>query len=440
MDENCVIITTVFKKMTKGFGKDRSLPFFRRRLFLLYQNDLKFLLDVFEKRGIAVNIAAADTPLAKLLNYGSEQLFSIVESNDKRLFEYVEELEENTLYKVKGKFGVEYMYLCLPGMQDKILMIGPYTKKQHSYQTALELAEKYRIEPRYQKLFQDYLISLPVLDERGGLHLVLETFCDHVFGVGNYRVSDIDRSYDDPLSFINSSTDENDGKSKLAGMKLMEKRYSFENDLMRYVSEGQTAKVEMLFAGFSPEYFEKRIADSLRNFKNYCIITNTLLRKAAENGGVHPVNIDKTSTAFAIKIEQCSGMTECASLMKEMFTSYCKLVNKFSTRELSPIVQKAVLLIDSDLSADLTLAGLAAATNVSAGYLSTIFRRETGKTVTDYIIEKRIKHAAYLLETTHLQIQTVALNCGIIDVQYFSKIFKRKMGKTPREYRALAKK
>jgi YesN/AraC family two-component response regulator len=102
---------------------------------------------------------------------------------------------------------------------------------------------------------------------------------------------------------------------------------------------------------------------------------------------------------------------------------------------LSPIVRKTVLMIESDLSANLTLATLAEAQNVSSGYLATIFKKETDKTVSEYIREKRVKLAKHLLSTTHLQVQTIALHCGIMDVQYFTKIFKKETGKTPKEYR-----
>ena len=60
-------------------------------------------------------------------------------------------------------------------------------------------------------------------------------------------------------------------------------------------------------------------------------------------------------------------------------------------------------------------------TGISAGYLSAVFKKEMGKTLTDYVKEKRMQKARKLLETTHLQIQTVAGHCGIMDVQYFSK-------------------
>ena len=48
-------------------------------------------------------------------------------------------------------------------------------------------------------------------------------------------------------------------------------------------------------------------------------------------------------------------------------------------------------------------------------------------------------YAKYILSTTNMQIQNVALHCGIMDVQYFSKLFKKHTGKTPTEYRSFAK-
>ena len=122
-------------------------------------------------------------------------------------------------------------------------------------------------------------------------------------------------------------------------------------------------------------------------------------------------------------------------MMHEMFVGYCRLVRKHAIKRYSPVVQKTVLLIDSDLSAPLTLSTLAAAQGLSEGYLATVFKRETEKTVSEYVREKRMKHAAHLLTTTRLQIQTIALHCGIMDVHYFTKQFKKHTGKTPKEYR-----
>ncbi|MBP1576519.1 MAG: AraC family transcriptional regulator, partial [Oscillospiraceae bacterium] len=218
-------------------------------------------------------------------------------------------------------------------------------------------------------------------------------------------------------------------------MQMMETRYAQENELMDAVAAGHMHKAETLLHALSPHSFENRLSDQLRNVKNYLIIMNTLLRKAAERGGVHPVYLDSNSSAFARQIEQLPGVEQVGSLMEEMFRSYCRLVKMHSMRQYSPPIQRVITYIDSDLTANLSLSTLAAMQNVSAGYLSSLFKQETGETLTEHVNRKRVKFAMRLLGTTRLQVQTIAQHCGILDVHYFSKVFKKYAGMTPKEYR-----
>ena len=265
--------------------------------------------------------------------------------------------------------------------------------------------------------------------------VMIATICERIWGSAAFAIVDVNRSYIHPESPINEPAHSENFDDILINMKAMEKRYEFENELIQAVTLGQIHKETLFSSGFSENAFEKRVADPVRNAKNYGIIMNTLLRKAAEQGGVHPIYLDKISSDFALKIERLSSVAESNALMKDMFRSYCRLVRKHSLQKYSPVVQKTILMIDTDLSADLSLSSLASHQGISLGYLSTVFKRETGKTVSEYIRDKRIRHAIHLLSTTHLQVQTVALHCGIMDVQYFSKIFKKQTGKTPKEFR-----
>jgi YesN/AraC family two-component response regulator len=72
---------------------------------------------------------------------------------------------------------------------------------------------------------------------------------------------------------------------------------------------------------------------------------------------------------------------------------------------------------------------------VNPSYLSTVFKKETGHTLTEYVTGKRIEYAVFLLNTTKMQIQTIAQYCGIPDICYFTKLFKKKIGQSPSEYR-----
>ena len=150
--------------------------------------------------------------------------------------------------------------------------------------------------------------------------------------------------------------------------------------------------------------------------------------------------IDRVSSDFAFKIEEMKSLSGNFSLMMEMFKSYCLLVRNHAVKSYSPLVRGTIVIVDSDLTAELSLKTLAEKQNVSSGYLSAVFHKETGKTLTEYIRQRRMENAEYLLATTNLEIQSVAIHSGILDLQYFSKLFKKHTGKTPREYREEHKK
>ena len=113
----------------------------------------------------------------------------------------------------------------------------------------------------------------------------------------------------------------------------------------------------------------------------------------------------------------------------------CLLVKKHSSNNYSLPVQRVITYIDTDLTADLSLKALSDSLNINPSYLSTLFKKEMGMTLTNYVNKKRIEHAVYLLSSTDMQIQNIAQYCGIPDVNYFTKIFKKVMNKTPSEFK-----
>lgn len=357
-------------------------------------------------------------------------------SDEKYARDIFDKANGQTLYKTSDGALRHYIYLSLPSKEEKvILFIGPYLQKAVSSTEILEISEKNALSPKARRYLDEYYSSIPILLESSQLFIMLDTFCERIWESPSFAI--YDTASDGNIRDVNISVpSDTDGLDDiLINMRALETRYEFENELIRAVELGQVHREKQLLEAFSGNLFEKRNSDPLQNSKNYCIIMNTLLRKAAQSGGVHPIYIDKMSSEFAQRIEFLTSLTEVASLMREMFTAYCRLVRKHSMKDLSPTVQKAVLLIDSDLSADLSLSSLSRHLGLSSGYLCAIFKKETGKTVSEYIREKRIKYAAHLLSSTNLQVQTIALHCGIVDIQYFSKIFKKQIGMTPNEYR-----
>lgn len=407
-------------------------------IIITTDKDVRLLCDTLRRFRLRASVVSSQDPISKVIDFPVGEGF-INKSASVAVEEYLGEVASNTLYKYKDGFSLRYIYFRLSdGKDSPILFIGPYLSERKSDRELFELGESMGIRPSEQRSFARFYTDMPILTDESPLLVMIDTLCEQIWGTSSFAISSYDSSEDGPIPHLRGAESGGGCEDALFNIKAMEMRYKFENDLMNSVMLGQLHMERIMLESFSDEMFEKRIADPLRNAKNYSIIMNTLLRKAAEQGGVHPVHIDRISSDFAVRIESVSSLKQNGALMLEMFRTYCTLVRKHSMRDYSITVQKTVLLIDNDLSADLSLRALASAQRLSPAYLSSLFKRETGKTVSEYVREKRMRYAQNLLSTTHLQIQTVALHCGIMDMQYFSKLFKRYTGKTPKEYRLFA--
>ena len=398
-----------------------------------YDAELRFLREVCKKLRVLTTIVDPDQPLAP---QSELYLLRLLTQNNQAitLADLLPPIEEKVVYRLKDEFSRIYLYCLLPDMpQRAVLMLGPFSHTEMNHQQILETAEKHHLDPQQTKVLEAYCQSVPLVNEENSFFVALDVFCERLWG--NFQLVDINAEAEISVLPAVFKRETNDPEHMQWNMQMMEERYAYENELIQAVAQGQSHKAELLFSGFSVASFERRLSDPVRNIKNYGIIMNTLLRKAAEQGGVHPIYLDSISSSFARQIEAASSAGTAQKVMSEMARSYCRLVRKHSMKNYSPPVQKAILYIDADLTADLSLSALAGAQNISPSYLSSLFRQETGQTLTDHVNHKRIKQAMQLLSTTHLQVQTVAQHCGILDVHYFSKVFKKYTGQTPKQYR-----
>lgn len=204
---------------------------------------------------------------------------------------------------------------------------------------------------------------------------------------------------------------------------------------MDAVSKGKLNLITAAASSVFNNGTEPRLADSLRNRKNYLIILKTLLRKAAEYGGVHPLHIHRLSSLHAQQIEKIRTIKESLKLQENMIREYCLLVKNHSLSKYSYYVGKAITLIHYDLTADLTLHSISEQLNVNSSYLSKLFHKECGCTLTEYVNLRRIEQAAIMLKTDGKRIQDIAGECGFQDTTYFIRVFKKHYGITPTAYR-----
>lgn len=105
----------------------------------------------------------------------------------------------------------------------------------------------------------------------------------------------------------------------------------------------------------------------------------------------------------------------------------------------SAVVAKIRHYIRSCLSQEITREELASHVYLNPAYLSRLFKKETGLSLSDAIIQERIQEAKRLLEETEYKITDIAENVGYTSLGSFSNLFKRVVGVTPQQYRARRK-
>lgn len=403
---------------------------------MFYSAELDFLRLVLKNLNIDSDIITEKEIQEKKIDMGLRDFLG-TDDGCGFLSRIYSKLRENTVYKIEDAFGCSYIFMVLPGTEEKsVFAAGPYLNSEVTYQSLEKEAEKLSLPSFIFDQLVKYFGNLTVAADDRYIMTLCNTLAQVMWnGSGNFTVEKISDSEEIIINRENADIYNFKAEETALSVRALEERYAAENRMMQAVSQGNVHAVEQLFGSVSSLVFEKRAQDPVRNMKNYLIIGNTLMRKAVEYGSVHPFYIDGASTGFAKKIEQIKSVADAGELMQDMVQRYCGLVKTHSMKNYSPFVQKIITIIDSDITADLSLGTFARNLNVNSSYLSVLFKKETGKTLTEYVSQKRIERAAYLLRTTKLQVQTVAQHCGIYDVNYFAKMFKKITGKTPKEYR-----
>ena len=401
-----------------------------------YQTQLDFFCQVLDRAHIRTQLLRPETAPPDWRQLGLEKPFSWAGNLCVRIYDFILKIEPRTIYRLTDTFGARTFFFRLPNARpDETLVAGPYLPHELPNPQLLEKAAQLGVQPALLPHIRQFYEDIPVVDP-GFLLALLESFSEVIWGAeSNFTTIDLDYTHLMEFSPLQQPQEATDADIIQRKRQVLEERYAMEAKMIDAVARGQAHKLTGLFAGFSQRFMEQRTRDPVRNLKNYAIVMNTMLRKAAQSGGVHPYYLDDTSSAFARQIENMTEETQIEPLMRRMMETYCRLVQRRAIQGYSPLVQKVIIQVDSDMAGDLSPRGLAAMVDPSPSYLASVFKKETGRTLTDYVNHRRVELASRLLISTRLQVQTIAQHCGISDVNYFSRLFKKHTGLTPREYR-----
>ena len=336
---------------------------------------------------------------------------------------------EQTLLFVEGTFELHFALFRIPDEKNTVFLVGPWTFGPRS-EKSCKWVKRYLGEAG-ESAVQEYYNGVKVL-EANDFYSTIRVLVGMMFDEETLNVKEIKEFL--PFQFLPDVRYFNEPEfQKEIPVAMLEQRYESENRILEAVSRGDDEAAIEAMHQHSRFTYGGRFEGSLYQQKNRMIVFNTLLRKAIEPSKVHPYYIDAISSKYARYIEDADSIPD--ELMWQMVRDYCAYVRRYSLKEYSPAVQKVMNYVNLNVSEPLTLKNLAAMCFISPSYLSALFKQETGTTLIDYINTQRVNRAAQLLEQNNHTIAAVAEEVGILDVNYFTKIFKKTLGVTPTRYR-----
>ena len=300
-------------------------------------------LDMFTGILRQFNLTASIMPLnEEVLVRNSVRLRGELEPTKKAGLEEIirRTTKHNTIYHVTDDFSCHYALLRLPDFDDDMIMVsGPYINANIDSVWVEKFCQERSLDPKWISVLDSYYRDIPHLHNEKILSALLNSLGEKIWGIQNFSSEEIISGLPEICTPITELPETPIPANTVHAMERIEARYDAENRFMEMIRQGRTHRALVMLSNFSRGALESR-TEPIRNIKNYSVILNTLMRKAAESGGVHPVYIDRVSSELARRIENTAFFDDFMTLWQDMARKYCLLVKNHSTQIYSQLVKK----------------------------------------------------------------------------------------------------
>ncbi len=171
--------------------------------------------------------------------------------------------------------------------------------------------------------------------------------------------------------------------------------------------------------------------DLIKSFVMELVVT--MCRTAVECGGAADELLG-ANYARLTELSSVGGEEELAHWLVQMLEGIMDGLEQHREEPRS-VLSAALRLIDERHAEDLSRDDVARAVNLSPAHFSRLVKRRTGRSFTDLLNQVRVDRACELLRRTDRGILQIALDVGFSDQSYFTKVFRRYLHQTPRQYR-----
>ncbi|MCD8151149.1 MAG: response regulator [Clostridiales bacterium] len=369
-----------------------------RRQETMAQNELAFLKDQLLQEMACSSVT--QTTLDKVKEYGlSFQVYYIAAFQLEQRSSEITQLKDLIIHQGKNSYCFRYNNLIL----------------SIYYQDSLEA-----VIENCQEIIQiaKAVYALPVSAAISQQH----------HGAEEFQVATSEAIHVLPLNFYSTSDItvfdcQNNQAAYLPTTEIALSIYDLENALLKHNFEQASSILDKLFIDLQSNFVDSAEA------KNICSQIYFLSLRVLFKAQMMLPDED-----YLNKIRHSSDIFQLEEITRDLLKSiFDTLTSK--EQSYSPYIRSAISYIQEHLSESVSLESIARYAHVNESYLSRTFRKECGYSITEYITTLRMEKAKELLADNRILTYEVSAQVGIQDSSYFSQLFKKHAGMSPKEYR-----
>lgn len=315
------------------------------------------------------------------------------------------------------------------------IYLGPTVFPKPSSTVISELT-KNSLSTEKERLFNDYYFSLPVINSwkliQASIMLVYILY--HVkldvreVILENKKIEDTTFKQLDPARLLIESRQNS----------YFHHDPSIEKRLYQYITEGRREELLLYWKSFreSPDFNQAVLSrkSEIRNQKNLTIATITLATRAAIEGGLH-YEVAYTMGDMQIQeLEEINNIPDIISFKENCLCEFVERVSSSNSAKYSKVINECHQYIYQHIYENISLATVAEHVSLKPKYLSNLFKKEAGISMTEYIQRTKIDEAIKLMEFSDYSLAEINSLLNFTDQSYFTKIFKKYTGITPKQY------
>ena len=207
-----------------------------------------------------------------------------------------------------------------------------------------------------------------------------------------------------------------------------------------FMVNGETNRMlEAMHSLWKIEGTGKLSDNPLQNTRYLFVSTITRACRFCIQGGMNPTDAFNASDLYIRKMDVLNNIDEIRALREDMMTFYSDAMREIHRQmQLPRSVTRAMDYVEAHLHDKLSLKEIAEYAGLAPAYLSDLFRRETGITLSSYILKRRIKAAKNMLRYSDQKVAEIAEILAFSNASHFQRAFKKETGRTPNQYRRFA--